>query len=162
MSSFCSRVGHLEKACRQKKHREEGGPRGEASFFHGDGHSAVAEVKSCDSHHDSSVSLPSIPLALQDAKDVCGEAMAVGAAKSSTFLGDTGASHHIVCKREYLTGLSPLSGPFKINQVQGTVAMTYWGTIVLDVDGDKGKQPFWLVEVLLIESMDFNTVLLCE
>ena len=71
---------------------------------------AVAELKSCDFHHDSLVSLPSVPSALQDATHVCGEAMAVGATKSSTFLGDTGASHNIVCKREYFTKLSPLPG----------------------------------------------------
>ena len=82
--------------------------------------------------------------------------MAVGAEKSSTFLGDTGASHHIVCKREYFSELSPLPRPFRINQVQGSVAVTHWGTVVLEVDGDNGKQPFWLMEVLLIESMDFN------
>ena len=27
---------------------------------------------------------------------------------------------------------------------------------MLEVDGEKGKQPFWLAEVLLIETMDFN------
>ena len=84
--------------------------------------------------------------------------MAIGAEKSSTFLGDTGASHHIVWKREFFTDLSPLPGPFNINQVQGTVAVTHWGTVVLEVDGEKGKQPFWLAEVLLIETMDFNTL----
>ena len=57
---FCSREGHLEKACKQKKQHEEGGPRREASFFDGDGYSAVATLKSCDFHHASSVSLPSI------------------------------------------------------------------------------------------------------
>ena len=154
--TYCSRVGHLEQACRQKKQREEGGPRGEASFFHGDGYSAVVELTSCDFHHDLSVSLPSVPSALQDDEEMCGEAMAVGAEKSSTFLGDTGASHHIVCKREYFSELSPLPRPFRINQVQGSVAVTHWGTVVLEVDGDNGKQPFWLMEVLLIESMDFN------
>ena len=154
--TYCSRVGHLEQACRQKKQREEGGPRGEASFFHGDGYSAVVELTSCDFHHDLSVSLPSVPSALQDDEDMCGEAMAVEAEKSSTFLGDTGASHHIVCKREYFSELSPLPRPFRINQVQGSVAVTHWGTVALEVDGDNGKQPFWLVEVLLIESMDFN------
>ena len=67
---------------------------------------------------------------------VCGEAMAIGAEKSSTFLGDTGASHHIVCKREHFRELSALPGPFRINLVQGTVAVTHWGTVVLEVDGD--------------------------
>ena len=68
--------------------------------------------------------------------------MAVGAEKSSTFLGDTGASHHNACKREYFTELSPLPRPFKINQVQGTVAVTHWGTVVLEVNGEKGRHNF--------------------
>ena len=38
------------------------------------------------------------------------------------------------------------------------MAVTHWGTVVLEVDGDKGKQPLLLVEVLLIETMDFNIV----
>ena len=127
-------------------------------IFYGDGHSAVVELESCDFHHDSATSLPSDPSVIQHAEAVCGEAMAIDAEKSSTILRDTGASHHIVCKREYFQDLSPLPGPFGINQVQGTVAVTYWGTIVLQVDGDKGKQPLWLMEVLLIETMDFNIV----
>ena len=118
----------------------------------------MAELNSRDSHRDSSVSLPSVPSALQDVRDVCGEAIAIGVAKLSTFLGDTGASHHIVCKREYFMDLSPLpaSSPFKINQVQETVAVTYWERVVLEVDGDKGKQPLRLSKVLLIDNMDFN------
>ena len=56
----CGDKGHLEAACRQKKARE-GGPSGEASFFHGwfhGGYAAVAERKGSDSYHDHSVPLP--------------------------------------------------------------------------------------------------------
>ena len=84
--------------------------------------------------------------------------MAVGAEKSTTFLADTGASHHIVHKREFFWELSPLPGPFRINQVQGTVEVTHWGTVVLEVDGAEGKQKLTLTEVLLIQGMDFNIV----
>ena len=65
--------------------------------------------------------------------------MAADAAKSTTFLGDTGASHHIVHKREYFAELSPLPRPFKINQVQGTVEVTHWGKVMLEVDSASGK-----------------------
>ena len=52
--------------------------------------------------------------------------------------------------------LSPLPGPFQINRVQGKVKVTYWGTVMLEVDSTSGKQPLRLTNVLLIESMDFN------
>ena len=82
--------------------------------------------------------------------------MVADAANSTTFIGDTGASHHIVHKREYFSELSPLPGPFTINQVQGTVAVTHWGTFMLEVDSAWGKRPLRLTKVLLIESMGFN------
>ena len=87
-----------------------------------------------------------------------GEALAVGAEKSTTFLADTGASHHIVHKRECFWELNPLLGPFRIIRVQGTLELTHWGTVVLEVDGEKGKQKLTLKEVLLVQGMDFNTV----
>ena len=89
---------------------------------------------------------------------VWGEAMAVGADKSTTFLADTGASHHIVHNREFFWEMLPLPGPFRINQVQGTVEVTHWGTVVLEVDGENGKQKLTLTEVLLIQGIDFNIV----
>ena len=52
---------------------------------------------------------------------VWGAAMAVGADKSTTFLADTGTSHHIVHNREFFWEMLPLPGPFRINRVQGTV-----------------------------------------
>ena len=84
--------------------------------------------------------------------------MAVGAERSTTFLADTGASHHVVHSPEFFWELHPLPGPFIISQVQGTVAVTHWGTVVLEVDGEHGKQKLMLTEVLLIQGMDFNIV----
>ena len=52
---FCKRTSHLGAACRQKKAKDEGGPSGEVSFFHG-GYSCVAELEDCDSHHGHLVS----------------------------------------------------------------------------------------------------------
>ena len=155
---FCSRVGHLEKACRQKKQRDEGGPSGEASFFHG-GYSAVAELKrKCAYHFTSSVPLSALPLAIHSDNMWCGEVMAADATKSmaTTFLADSGASHHIVHRREFFSDITPIPGSFTINQVQGTVAVTHWGTVMLEVDSHTGKHPLRLTHVLLIESMKFN------
>ena len=118
----------------------------------------MATLKSCDFHHASLVSLPSIQTTFQGASKMWGEAMAVGADKSTTFLADTGASHHIVHKPEFFWDLVPLPGPFRINQVLGTVEVTHWGTMVLEVDGENGKQKLTLKEVLLIPGMDFNIV----
>ena len=85
-----------------------------------------------------------------------GETMAVGVEKSTTFVTDTGASHHMVYKREFFRELLPLQEPFRINQVQGTVEVTHWGTVVLEVDGEKGKQKLTLTEVLLIQGGGFQ------
>ena len=75
---------------------------------------------------------------------------------SQDFLGDTGASHHIVHKREYFQDLTPLPGVFKIHQVQGTVSVTHWGTVIVEVDSASGKKPLRLTEVLYIDSLNFN------
>ena len=99
----------------------------------------MAELKSCDSHHESLVSPLYVTSEIQNDALVLGEAMGADAEKSTTFLGDTGASYHIVHKREYFSALSPLPGPFTINQVQGTMAVTHWGTVMLEVDSAWGK-----------------------
>ena len=52
--------------------------------------------------------------------------------------------------------LTPLSGPFSIQQVQGTIAVTHSGTMILEVDSKHGKTALWLTNVLFIESMQFN------
>ena len=86
------------------------------------------------------------------------EAMAENAitTTSTDFLGDTGASHHIVHKREYFSELFPLPGALKIHQVQGTVSVTRRGTVLLQVDSASGKEPLRLTNVLYIDSMQLN------
>ena len=85
------------------------------------------------------------------------EAMAAHAVDRSTeFLADTGASHHIAHKREFFMDLPPLSGPFNIRQVQGTLAITHSGTMMMEVDSQHGKVALRLTNVLFIESMQFN------
>ena len=85
-----------------------------------------------------------------------GAVMQNDVAKSTTFLGDIGASHHIVHEKGYSFELSPLPGSFHINQVQSKMKVTYLGTVMLEVDSSIGKQPLRLTNVLYIESMDFN------
>ena len=76
--------------------------------------------------------------------------------KSTAFLANSGASHHICHKREFFTDLTPLPGPFNIQQAQGTVAVTHSGTVVLEVDSVHGKVLFRLTNVLFIDSLHFN------
>ena len=126
---FCKKTGHMEKACRQKKQQSEGGPSGEASFFHG-GHTA-RRFSDCDSHHGSKVSEPDGESMLGELStiDISGAEVLISdslSSTSSTFLGDSGASHHICHKKELFTELSPIPGQFKISQVQGTVDVTHW------------------------------------
>ena len=160
---FCKRTGHLEAACRQKKSRDEGGPSGEASFFHGGSSAAVAQLENCDSNHGqySQFSfgesflgeiefIPSTTFStsqlLAPVPDSRFEAMVASVINthSTYFLGDTGASHHIVHKREYFHDMTPLPGIFKIHQVQGTVSVTHWGTVIVEVDSASGKKPLRL------------------
>ena len=75
---------------------------------------------------------------------------------STDFLGDTGVSHHIVHKKEYFQDMTHLPGIFKIHQVQGTVSVTHWGTVIVEVDSACGKKPLRLTEILYIDSLNFN------
>ena len=52
--------------------------------------------------------------------------------------------------------LKPMSGPFNIQQVQGQMAVTHSGTVILEVDSEYGKTTIILHTVLFIESMQFN------
>ena len=75
---------------------------------------------------------------------------------STDFLGNTGASHHIAHRLDCFSEIFPLPGVFKIHQVQGTVTVTHWGTIILEVDSSHGKKPLRLKNCIYIESMHFN------
>ena len=155
--NYCKKNNHLERACKLKKDKEGagGGSSGEhreASFFHGEFTCAMAELTHGDSNHSVEM--------LQQSTDSLstGEALATGHMTSSTntFLADSGASHHICHERASFCKLAPLPGPFKIQQVQGTVDVTHSGTVMVEVDSVHGKVPLTLKNVLFIPSMDFN------
>ena len=137
--NFCKRTGHLEVACRQKKegrgHHAGKAPGGEG-FFYG-GYCNMAEITESDTSRY--------------------EAMAGHADNTSReFLADSGASHHICHKREFFHELTLLSEPFSIKQVQGTVAVTHAGIVIVEVDSVHGKVPLRLTNVLYIASLPFN------
>ena len=132
--TFCTKNGHVEKACKRKKDQHESGARGEASFFHG-GHAAVAEFAHSDSHH-------SVQMQQSEVQDGQAGEVLVSMDNSSlptSFLADTGASHHICHDPSYFCTLSLLPGPFKVNHVDGSVDVTHCGTVILEVDADSRK-----------------------
>ena len=151
---YCKKNGHLEKACKQKKDKEDGGADGEASFFHGDFNRGVVELADRDFHH----SLQSQQS--QDTLQSGGEVLATVPMSTSptAFLADFGASHHICHDRSYFCKLSPFQGHFKVNQVWGSIDVTHSGTVMLEVDSATWKQKLRLDNILLIESMSFNIV----
>ena len=110
----------MEIACRQKKSQEGSGGGGSGSggesgegFFYG-GYCHMTELQECDSHHNSVQKMPEISSTMSFGELLLGdlqlapsidsnrnEAMAAHAVDRSTeFLVDTGASHHIAHKRE--------------------------------------------------------------
>ena len=154
---FCHKTGHLEKMC-QKKRRDDS--EGEASFFHG-GRSTSVDFSGCDSHHGSHKHRQP----QQHGEAMTGELINISSSilaagqfttSPTTWLCDTGASHHICHRREFFTTLQPISGTFRIKQVEGTIKVTHHGTIMLQVDSATGKRELKLSNVLLIESMQFN------
>ena len=158
MCNFCKRTGHLEVACRQKEEargKQEGkGPGGEG-FFYGGGYCAMAELQECDSHHNPLQQIPNISVNYSNRF----EAMAAeGIDRSTDFMVDSGASHHICHRREFFTDLSTLPGPFKVQQIQGTVEVTQLGSVMVEVDSVHGKVPFMLKNVLFIPTMNFNII----
>ena len=77
---------------------------------------------------------------------------------STSFLADTGASHHICHDPSYFNSLSPLPEPFMVNHVDGSVEVKHIGTVTLEVDAEVGKQILRLNNVLFMPSMHFNIV----
>ena len=136
--NFCRKNGHMEKACKSKKDREEagGGSRGEASFFMGE------EEAQC--HMASLVSFG----------EVC--ASLAMTTTSQTWLCDSGASHHICHDKSMFTTLTRFKGKFKLLQVSGELEVTHWGTVRVEVDGKYGKERMLLGNVLLLECIPFN------
>ena len=130
----------------------------------------MVELEECDSHHNSVQQMPDISSTVIFGESLLGdlqlapsidstssEAMAANVVNRSTeFLADTGASHHIAHKREFFMDLTPLRGPFNIQQVQGTIAVTRSGKLVLEVDSKHGKTALRFTNVLFIESMQFK------
>ena len=76
----------------------------------------------------------------------------------TSWLGDTGASHHFCHIRDFFTNLVPFSSLFKIQQVLGIIDVTHHGTVTLRVDSASGKTSITLTNVLLVESMQFNII----
>ena len=106
----------MEKACKQKKEKEGAGGGGsgqnrEASSFHGGFSVTMAELTYGDSHHSVEV-LQEAPAATSMGKAL---ATSLTSTPATTFLADSGASHHTCHDRSYFCKIASLSGPFKVN-----------------------------------------------
>lgn len=140
--NYCRKDGHLEKACKLKRDRE---PAANVNMAHG---SFFLGGKNMAREGEINMAR------LVDFGEVCSSYSSTKDATS--FLADSGASHHICCDRSLFTHLEPFKGKFKIMQVSGELEVTHWGSIRVEVDGKHGKEVLKLGNVLLLECMHFN------
>lgn len=70
---------------------------------------------------------------------------------STTWLADSGASHHIYRERRSFMTLKPFKGKYTIMQVNGELEVKHWGTVLLEVDGKFGKEKLLLENELFLE-----------
>ena len=75
---------------------------------------------------------------------------------SNIWLADSGASHHTSCNTTNYTTFERIDKPYKIQQVQGEVLVTHWGTVQLVTHSASGPRHLLLSEVLYIPTMTFN------
>ena len=128
-----------------------------SSFFNG-GHAAVAKFAHSDSHHSVRMQQSEVQGGVRD--EHAGEALVsmVNSTLSTSFLADTGASHHICHDTSYFSKLSSLSGPFQVHHVDGSGDVTHSGQLILEVNSDSGTQLLVLENVLYMPSMLYNII----
>ena len=72
------------------------------------------------------------------------------------WLADLGASHHISCNMGNYTTFERIDKPYKIQQLQGEILVTHWGTIQLVTQSATRPRHLLLSQVLYIPGMNFN------
>lgn len=129
---YCKKTGHIDKGYRMKRQGNEGSTSGEASFLHC-GYVAVAELSSSDSHHSFKVQR-ALPSSEGQGEFMLGEVTSIDnsgaeilatyslSSASTSFLGDTGASHHICCNKSFFTACHLSSGNSKSSKYKGKSA----------------------------------------
>ena len=135
----CGKIGHLQSMCKSSK--SEGTTSGgsstpEASQFDTyDGFACEVTIGAAEAYIGDSSS---------DSKPV------------DTWLGDSGASHHIKSSATGMINVTKCPPGTKIRQVQGTVFVEKWGSVLLQVDGEDGKKTIRLDETLIIPGISVN------
>ena len=77
-------------------------------------------------------------------------------APDDMWLGDTGSSHHIKSTRAGMVDVEPCPPGTRIRQVQGFVNVEKWGSVLLEVDGERGKHIMQLCETLIVLDINVN------
>ena len=72
------------------------------------------------------------------------------------WLEDSGASHHIKSSSSGMITVTKCPPGTTIRQVQGTVDVEEWGSVLLQVDGEDGKKTIRLDETLIVPSITIN------
>lgn len=85
-----------------------------------------------------------------------GEAASTGTDLSDIWLGDSGATNHIKSTSENMVDVEDCPPGTKIRQVQGTVDVRQWGTVLLQVDAAEGKKIIRLTECLIVPQISVN------
>ena len=132
----CGKVGHLQSMCKSKS---EGG----TSSTH-------PEAGLTEEYDGFSFDVT-----------IGAEARVVDVAAARThfadiWLGDTGASAHIKSSSENMINVTKCPPGTKIRQVQGSVVVEEWGTVLLEVDGPGGKHVIKLEETLIVPEITVN------
>ena len=144
----CDKAGHLQVMCKASSDRASGSGGGEGSRRQPE----AAQFDSFDSYMCEVTIGEELPEAMMVVVDIVGEAEQ----QIDKWLGDTGSSHHIMSSGAGMINVEKCPPCTKIRQVQGTVDVQEWGTVLLEVDGADGKRIMRLHETLIVPSINVN------
>ena len=136
----CGKVGHLQTMCKSKSES------GTSSGNHGQGEAGLSEEFD---GFTCTVTIGSM-------EAMIGDAAAVKTKFSDIWLGDSGASHHIKSSSTSMINVTQCPPGTTIRQVQGTVDVEEWGSVLLQVDGSEGKRVIRLDETLIVPGIRVN------
>ena len=133
----CGKVGHLQSMCKMKAD-------GAASTSHPEaGLSEEYDGFACT-------------VTIGNMEAMSGDAAASSTKFSDIWLGDSGASHHIKSSSADMINVTKCPPGTKIRQVQGTVDVEEWGSVLMEVDGHGGKNFIRLDETLIVPTVTIN------
>ena len=136
----CGKVGHLQTMCKSKS---EGGS---SSGNKGQGEASLSE------EYDGFA----CTVTIGSVEAMIGDAAATKTKFSDIYLGDIGVSHRIKSSSAGMIKVTKCPPDTKIRQVQGTVDVEEWGSVLLQVDGSEGKRVIRLDETLIVPSIIVN------